>query len=147
MSISRHHFAYFGLLLWAGALAVPARICRAQTCPSNTLYVSSDFAHEVLRYDATTGQFLDTFIPSSAGTGLNQPHGILDRGSDVLVASFGTDSVLRFDRDTGALQGPFIDSTSGLNDPQYWIPAWSRTRASRQYFRGPCQQSFRRRHG
>jgi WD40 repeat protein len=96
----------------AGASAAPQ-------CPSNVLYVSSDFGHEVLRYDATTGQYIDTFVSAAAATGLNQPHGILDRGTDVLVASFGTDQVLRYDRNTGALLGVFIDSTSGLNDPVY----------------------------
>ncbi|HNO78724.1 MAG TPA: hypothetical protein PKN33_11745 [Phycisphaerae bacterium] len=95
-----------------GAFAAPQ-------CPSNVLYVSSDFGHEVLRYDATTGLFIDTFVSAAAATGLDQPHGILDRGSDVLVASFGTDQILRYDRDTGALLNVFVDSTSGLDNPVY----------------------------
>ncbi|GJM23705.1 MAG: hypothetical protein DHS20C16_01200 [Phycisphaerae bacterium] len=96
-----------------------ASAAAAPQCPSNLLYISSDFGHEVLRYDATTGLFIDTFVTAAAGTGLIEPHGILDRGTDVLVASFGTDEVLRYDRDTGALLGVFIDSTSGLDDPVY----------------------------
>lgn len=95
------------------------RVAAAPQCPSNILYASSDFGHEVLRYDATTGDFIDTFVSAAAATGLDQPHGVLDRGTDVLVASFGTDQVLQYDRDTGALLGVFIGSASGLNDPVY----------------------------
>lgn len=79
------------------------------------LYVSSDFSHEVLRYDAA-GNYIDTFISAGLGS-LDQPHGILDRPSDLLVASFGTDSVLRYDRATGAFLGTFIDNTNGLDNP------------------------------
>ncbi len=99
--------------------ALCAEVLAAPQCPSNILYVSSDFGHEVLRYDSTTGQYIDEFVSVAAATGLVEPHGILDRGTDVLVASFGTDEILRYDRDSGALIDVFIDSASGLNDPVY----------------------------
>ncbi len=83
---------------------------------SATLYVSSDLSHEVLRYDSTTGAFIDVFM---SGSGLNQPHGILERCNDVLVASFGTDQIIRFDKTTGAFLDIFIDTPTGLNDPVY----------------------------
>lgn len=54
------------------------------------LYVSSDFNHEVPRYNAATGQFQQTFIPVGANGPLDQPHGILERDADVLVASPGS---------------------------------------------------------
>jgi len=84
---------------------------------SGTLLVSSDFGHEVLRYDATTGAFIDTFIPAAANGGLDQPHGILEVGQTVLVASFQNDRVLRFDRATGAFIDVMIDNTNGLDAP------------------------------
>ncbi len=98
------------------AVACLATSAEAQLDP---LYISSDLGHEVLRYDPTTGVFIDTFIPLANNGGLNQPHGILDRGTDILVASFGTDSILRYDRDTGAPLGTFISAATGLNDPVY----------------------------
>jgi streptogramin lyase len=83
------------------------------------LYVSSDFGHEVFRYDGATGALRDVFVPVSSNGTLDQPHGIIARESDVLVASFGTDEVLRFDRMTGNLLGVFISSASGLDAPVY----------------------------
>lgn len=82
-----------------------------------TLLVSSDFGHEVLRYDAQTGAFIDTFIPAAASGGLNEPHGILAIADRVLVASFANDRVLRYDRGSGAFEGVFIDDSSGLDAP------------------------------
>ena len=119
VSISSFRFCRFRCALAVAAYLLLPSHSDAQVCPSNVLYVSSDFGHEVLRFNATTGQYIDTFVSFAAGTGLNEPHGILDRGSDVLVASFGTDAVLRYDRDTGALLGTFADSGSGLNEPVY----------------------------
>ena len=88
----------------------------ASAADAATLYVSSDLSHEVLRYDASTGAFIDVFL---SGNGLNQPHGILERCDDILVASFGTDQIMRFNRSTGAFLGIFIDAPTGLNDPVY----------------------------
>jgi len=87
---------------------------------AQVLYVSSDFSHEVLRYDPKTGALIDVFVSAGSG-GLDQPHGIIDRGPDIIVASFGTDQVLRYDTTTGAFLGVFISSATGLNDPVYMI--------------------------
>ncbi len=114
-----NHWVRCIAMCWGVSCCFTASALAAPQCPSNILYVSSDFGHEVLRYDATTGLYIDTFVSAASATGLDQPHGILDRGTDVLVTSFGTDQVLRYDRDTGVLIDVFIDSASGLNDPVY----------------------------
>ncbi|MHC5110691.1 MAG: IPTL-CTERM sorting domain-containing protein [Planctomycetota bacterium] len=82
------------------------------------VYISSTGNDEVLRYDADTGAFIDTFITAGSG-GLDQPHGILERCDDILVCSFGTDNVLRFDRETGAFIDVFISAVTGLDNPVY----------------------------
>lgn len=87
---------------------------------AQVLYVSSDFSHEVLRYNPQTGVLIDVFVTAGSG-GLDQPHGIIDRGPDTIVASFGTDQVLRYDAATGAFLGVFISSATGLNDPVYMV--------------------------
>ncbi len=86
---------------------------------AGTVYVSSFATDEVLRYDAVTGAFIDTFVVAAANGGLDEPHGILERCDDVLVVSLVTDNVLRYDRVTGAFIDVFIDSTEGLDNPVY----------------------------
>ena len=83
-----------------------------------TLYVSSFGGNQVLRYDATTGAFVDTLI-SNAGGQLVQPHGVFDRGTDLLVASAQTDEILRYNRVTGELLGTFIGPATGIDYPVY----------------------------
>lgn len=103
------------------AIAVPAVITAwvvaGNALAQGTLLVSSDFGHEVLRYDAVTGDFVDTFIPAAMSGGLNEPHGILTVGDSVLVSSFANDRILRYDATTGAFIDLFIDNTNGLNAP------------------------------
>lgn len=88
----------------------------ASVAPAEVLYVSSFGSDQVHRYDPTTGAFIDTFIAAGAG-GLDQPHGVLDLGDEVLVSSAGTNQVLRYDRQTGAPLGEFIGPASGLDYP------------------------------
>ncbi len=95
-----------------GALA-PAR---------GIVYVSSHNNNEVLRFDATTGMFIDTFITAADNGGLSQPHGILERCDDVLVAGMANNAILRFDRTTGQFLDTFADAASGLNGPVYLFP-------------------------
>lgn len=84
------------------------------------LWVSSDFGNAVLQYDANTGAVLANQPLIAAGSGsLNQPHGIIDRRSGVLVASFGTHEVKRYDRMSGAFIDNFIPTSAGLNSPVY----------------------------
>ena len=49
---------------------------------------------------------------------MTNPHGILDRGSDILVASW-THEIKRCDRETGAFLGNFVQSDAGLSNPVY----------------------------
>jgi hypothetical protein len=78
-------------------------------CPSASYLLVSDWGRDsVLRYDGTTGAFVDTFVPRP---GLDYPYGILfgphDQDLYVSTGEFGgqTKSVFRFDGTTGA----FID--------------------------------------
>ncbi len=97
-----------------------ASLVASSTARAEVIYVSSLFSHEVLRYDADTGAYLGIHIPAGSG-GLVEPHGILDRGDDLLVTSFITDQVLRYDRATGAYLGVFIDAGTGLDNPVYLV--------------------------
>ena len=49
---------------------------------ADVIYVSSLGTDEILRYDADTGNFIDTFISAGSG-GLDKPHGILERCDDI----------------------------------------------------------------
>ncbi len=110
--MARHSFRISIGLIGASLLSAASPALGA-----GTILVSSDFGHEVLRYDADTGDFIDTFIPAAASGGLDQPHGILTHGGFVYVASFENDRVLRYSRNTGAFIDVFINNTDGLNAP------------------------------
>ena len=73
--------------------------------PDGDLLVSSSGNHSVQRYNAKTGEFLNTFISSGSG-GLNFPLG-LTYGPDgnLYVASADSDRVLRYDGTTGEFLG------------------------------------------
>lgn len=79
------------------------------------LLVSSYKTDSVLRYDATTGAFVDEFIPHRDG-GLNQPWGIVigPRDHDVYVSTGHFQgpgqikAVLRYDGATGAFLDEFV---------------------------------------
>lgn len=43
-----------------------------QMGPDGQLYVVSDFSNSVLRFDSSTGAFIDTVVPTGSG-GLNAP--------------------------------------------------------------------------
>jgi DNA-binding beta-propeller fold protein YncE len=85
--------------------------------PDGNLYVTSQANNRILRYDAETGAFLDTFIAAGSG-GLDVPVG-LDFGPDgnLYVVSNGNHSVLRYDGTTGAFVDVFVPNGSGLNTP------------------------------
>lgn len=82
------------------------------------VYASNLSSSEVFAYDEITGQRRGgaAFITAGAG-GLNQPHGILPRGTDILVSSYGTDSVKLYNRLTGAYAGDFATSAQGIDNP------------------------------
>ena len=61
------------------------------------LYVSSAPGNSVLRYDASSGGFVDAFVTPGNG-GLDEPHGFtFGIDGNLYVTSQGTDEVLRFE--------------------------------------------------
>ena len=88
--------------------------------PDGNLYVSSweSGGGNVLRYNGTTGAFMDVFIPSGRG-GLSQPgYLIFAPGNTLYLGSIGSDSVLRFNATTGDYLDTFVTPQSGgLNAP------------------------------
>lgn len=84
--------------------------------PDGNIYWASGTS-EVLRFSATDGSFIDTFVEAGAG-GLVAPSGVaFDRQGILYVASPSTDRVLRFDRH-GAYLGDFVPAgAGGLDTP------------------------------
>jgi DNA-binding beta-propeller fold protein YncE len=82
------------------------------------LYVASFGHDEVKTFDATTGSFVSTLVPSGSG-GLTGPTAVdFGPGGDLFVASSATDEILRFDSLTGTFEGVFVSAGSaGLDDP------------------------------
>ncbi|QDT51611.1 Calx-beta domain protein [Symmachiella dynata] len=76
-----------------------------------SLLVANGATNSILRYDATTGAFIDEYFTGAAGDMIIGPDG------DFYVANVATDSILRYDGATGALLGTFA-SGGGLNDPR-----------------------------
>jgi sugar lactone lactonase YvrE len=89
------------------------------------LYVCSENTHEVLRYNASSGAFVDAFVTAGSG-GLANPHGITfgpDANSDgvpeLYVSGRLSFNVVRYDGATGAPLGTYVTSGSGeLTYPQ-----------------------------
>lgn len=73
--------------------------------PDGKLYVPSFDSNAVLRYNATTGAFIDTFIPAGGTGAMSQPRTILFRDNKVWVTSDNGNKVLRY-----GLDGTFIDT-------------------------------------
>ena len=85
--------------------------------PDGALYVSSELGKAILRFDATTGQFLDVFAGSDIPQpliGSFQPSG-LAFGPDghLYVASFQDHRVHRFDGSSGMHLGVFVTQNNG----------------------------------
>jgi sugar lactone lactonase YvrE len=75
--------------------------------PDNLLYVNSYFGGQILRYNATTGVYDDTFA-----SGLNAPSGMVFHDGSLYVAEENTSDVLKFDPMTGT-SSVFVTSDSG----------------------------------
>jgi len=80
--------------------------------PDGNLYVPSFYSGDVLRYNGTTGAFMDKFIAAGSG-GMSQPRQILWRDGKVYVTSDNGNSVLRYNASTGAFIDTFVTSGSG----------------------------------
>ena len=92
--------------------------------PDGRLYVASANTDSILRYNGTTGVFVNAFIPAGLG-GLNEPHYFVvgpdangDGDDELYVTSFASDSVLRYNARTGAFVDDFVYSgNEGLGGP------------------------------
>jgi DNA-binding beta-propeller fold protein YncE len=77
------------------------------------LYVANVGGHNILRFDAFTGEFVDVFVTSRSG-GLSTPHDIIFGADENLyVASQDSDEVLRYDGETGEFIDAFVSAGSG----------------------------------
>lgn len=80
--------------------------------PDGNLYVPSFYSGDVLRYNATTGAFIDKFIAAGSG-GMSQPRQMIWRDGKVYVSSDNGNKVNRYDGTTGAFIDTFVASGSG----------------------------------
>ncbi|QDV26785.1 Calx-beta domain-containing protein [Aureliella helgolandensis] len=88
--------------------------------PDGNLYVTSPNTDPledglVLRYDGTTGAFIDVFVTAGHETGgINDAIGLVfGPGGDLYVGRAGGDSVLRYDGTSGALIESYVSGGSG----------------------------------
>ena len=82
------------------------------------LFVSSVDTDEVLRYDGTTGAFLDEFVTAGSG-GVFKPYDLVFGPDGHLYVSGGQNRILRYDGTTGAFLDEFVPVLSGgLTDPR-----------------------------
>jgi streptogramin lyase len=85
--------------------------------PDGNLYVtglsqSTTNLGGILRYDGTTGAFIDTFVPAGSG-GLGSPYGITFGPDGNLYVSGMSGNILRFNGKTGAFIDTFVPFGSG----------------------------------
>jgi PEP-CTERM motif len=101
--------------LLLAALALPLLLLLHHPAAADLL-VSSRGTAQVLRYDGSTGAFLDAFVPAGSG-GLDTPEGLtFGPDGNLYVSSVGTAQVLRYDGTTGAFIEIFA-SGGGLSSP------------------------------
>ncbi len=77
----------------------------------NNLYVSSSMSNEILRFDSSTGSFIDVF---ASGGSLDRPFSLIFSGTDMYVSS--QQQVLRYDGTTGQFLN-IAASGNGLSTP------------------------------
>lgn len=107
--------AFLGTLVASGSGGMSGPDIGTVIGPDGKLYVPGFNSNAVYRYDATTGAFLDTFIPAGGLGGMSQPRTILFRNNLVWITSDNGNKVLRY-----GLDGSFIDTfvasgSGGLN--------------------------------
>jgi len=81
--------------------------------PAADLLVSSEGTNQILRYNGSTGAFIDAFVAAGSG-GLASPHGLVfGPDGDLYVSSYGTNQILRYNGSTGAFQSAFVTASNG----------------------------------
>jgi streptogramin lyase len=87
--------------------------------PDGQLYVSSAGSDSILRYDGTSGAFIDAFVPKGSG-GLKSPEVLIFQNDGFLyVSNFGTNpppntldgKVTRYNATTGEFHGVFAQAS------------------------------------
>ncbi len=94
--------------------------CGVTIGPDGNLYVLSQGNDSVIRYDGSTGEFIDVFVSSGSG-GLDFPHdAMFGPDGNLYVTSRDTHSVLKYHGTTGAFVDDFITPESGgdLQNPR-----------------------------
>jgi streptogramin lyase len=111
-SISKYNSSgvYQGTLVAPGSNGLSGPDVGTVIGPDGKLYVPSFNSNAVLRFDPTTGAFLDTFI--AGGGALTQPRTILFKNNLVWVTSDNGNKVLRYNPD-GTLFDTFVTPGSG----------------------------------
>src|SRR5262249_18424684 len=101
----------------SGGLATPLGITLG---PDGNLYVASTNG-AVLRYNGTTGQYINTFVAQgSGGLAFNGiwAGGLFGRDATLTAASSATNQVLEYNGSPGAFVAAFVTAGSGgLNTP------------------------------
>jgi len=96
----------------SGGLNNPSRIIFGR---DGKAYVASTdpTSNAIMRYDGTTGAYIDTFVPSGSG-GLDGPIGMVFRPDGYLyVVGWRSNSVLRYQTSNGAFAGAAVPPGSG----------------------------------
>jgi hypothetical protein len=90
--------------------------------PDGNLYVGGSYSSNVVRYDGTTGAYIDTFVAAGSG-GLFAAQGLaFGPDGNLYVCSNFSHQILRYDGHTGAFLGTFVSAGSGgLNRPTYLL--------------------------
>ncbi len=90
-----------------------------QTVIKPELFIAANNSNRILRFDATSGTFIDEFVPAGYG-GLYWPDGVIFGPDDNLyvtsatnAANAGPRGVLRFNGSTGAFIDAFVPPGSG----------------------------------
>jgi DNA-binding beta-propeller fold protein YncE len=97
--------AFLSTLVTAGSGGMSGPDVGITIGPDGKLYVPSFDSGAVLRYNASTGAFLDTFIPAGGVGAMSQPRTILFRDNKVWVTSDNGNKALRY-----GLDGSFVDT-------------------------------------
>lgn len=115
-------FASFSGLVGTGSPYIPSNLAFG---PDGNLYISrlgGTSGEDVVRYNITTGDFIDVF---ATGFGGNGPHDLaFGPGGDLFVTDFNAAAVRRFDGATGASLGTFGGGTEAhavLFDPDGYM--------------------------
>jgi glucose/arabinose dehydrogenase len=77
------------------------------------LYVAAEGSNDVVRYDATTGAFVDVFVPPGSG-GISGAFGLtFGPDGNLYVSGRTSNNAVKYDGSTGAYLGTFVPSGSG----------------------------------